>query len=90
MRFVRKRDRYGRIRGGTYFVQEIANSPHPDLPDMAEPDTAEPYPVKPEALPTTDLNLKRTTTILLGRLFNTLGYKLRCELREWRKANGTI
>jgi hypothetical protein len=23
----------------------------------------------------------------LGRLFNTLGYRLRCELREWRKVN---
>lgn len=62
MRFVRKRDRHGRIRGGTYFVQEIATSPHPDLPDMAEPDTAEPYPVNPGALPTTDVDLRRTTT----------------------------
>lgn len=62
MRFVRKRDRHGRIRGGTYFVQEIATAPHQDLPDMVEPDTAEPYPLNPEALPTTDLNLKRTTT----------------------------
>lgn len=62
MRFVRKRDRHGRIRGGTCFVQEIATSPHPDLPDMVEPDTAEPYPVNPGALPTTDVNLRRTTT----------------------------
>ncbi len=64
MRFVRKRDRHGRIRGGTYFVQEIATSPHPDLPDMAEPDTAEPYPVSPEALPTTEVNLRKTTTTI--------------------------
>ena len=64
LRFVRKRDRFGRIRGGTYIVREIATAPHPDLPDMVEPDTAEPYPVNPEALPTTDLNLKRTTTTI--------------------------
>lgn len=64
LRFVRKRDRLGRIRGGTYIVREIATAPDPDLPDMVEPDTAEPYPVNPEALPTTDLNLKRTTTTI--------------------------
>jgi hypothetical protein len=62
MRFVRKRDQHGRIRGGTYFVQEIATAPQPDLPDMVGPDTAEPHPANPEALPTTDLKLKRTTT----------------------------
>jgi hypothetical protein len=62
VRFVRKRDRHGRIHGGTYFVREIANSPHPELPYTVEPDTAESYPVSPEALPTTDVNLKRTTT----------------------------
>ena len=62
VRFVRKRDRHGRIRGGTYFVREIANSPHPELPYTVEPDMAESYPVSPEALPTTDVNLKRTTT----------------------------
>ena len=54
--------RQGRIRGGTYFVQEIAGSPHPDLPHRVEPDTAEPCTVNPEALITTDVNLKRTTT----------------------------
>ena len=62
MRFVRKRDRHGRIRGGTYIVQEIAGSPHPDLPYVVEPDTAQPYPVNPDALPTTDPDLRRTTT----------------------------
>ena len=62
MRFERKRDQHGRIRGGTYFVQEIATAPQPDLPDMVGPDTAEPCPANPGALPTTDLNLKRTTT----------------------------
>jgi len=62
MRFVRKRDRQGRIRGGTYIVREIATAPHPDLPDTVEPQTVEPGPANPEALPTTDLNLKRTTT----------------------------
>ena len=61
IRFVRKRDQHGRIRGGTYFVQEIATAPQPDLPDMVGPDTAEPHPANPEALPTTDVNLKRTT-----------------------------
>jgi len=62
MRFVRKRDRLGRIRDGTYIVREIADSPHPDLPDTAEPQTVEPGPANPEALPTTDLDLRRTTT----------------------------
>lgn len=62
LRFVRKRDRQGRIRGGTYIVQEIAGSPHPDLPYVVEPDTVQPYPVNPDALPTTDLDLRRTTT----------------------------
>ncbi len=27
---------------------------------------------------------------MFGRLLNTLSYRLRCELREWRKANGTL
>ncbi len=62
VRYVPSRDRHGRLRGGTYFVQEVATSPHPDLPDTVVPDTAEPYPVSPEALPTTDVDLKRTTT----------------------------
>lgn len=61
-RYVRLRDLYGRIRGGIYIIREIADSPHPESPDMVEPDTAEPGPANPEALPTTDVNLKRTTT----------------------------
>lgn len=62
VRFERARDAGGRIRGGTYFVQEIPESLHPALPDTGEPDAAEPYPVKPDALTTTDLDIKRTTT----------------------------
>jgi len=61
-RFQRLRDRNGRIRGGIYFIREIADSPYPDLPDTVLPDTAAPGPANPGALPTTDLNLKRTTT----------------------------
>ncbi len=61
-RFQRLRDRNGRIRGGIYFIREIADSPHPGLPDTVLPDTAAPGPANPGALPTTDLNLKRTTT----------------------------
>ena len=62
IQFIRNRDKHGRIRGGTYLVQEIASQPHPDFPDTAEPNTAAPNPVKPGALPNTDLNLKKTTT----------------------------
>jgi hypothetical protein len=62
VRFVPSRDRHGRLRGGTYFVQEVATSPHPDLPYTVEPDTAEPCPVNPDALPTTEVDLRRTTT----------------------------
>ena len=47
IRFVNTRDKHGRIRGGTYIVQEIANSP---------------YPVNTEALTTTEVNLRKTTT----------------------------
>ena len=61
-RYVRLRDRHGRIRGGFYMIREIADSPHPDLPDTAEPQAAEPGPVNPGALPTTDLDLRKTTT----------------------------
>ena len=61
-RFQRLRDRSGRIRGGIYFIREIADSPDPDLPDTVLPDTAAPGPANPGASPTTDLNLKRTTT----------------------------
>ena len=61
-RFQRLRDKSGRIRGGIYFIREIADAPYPDLPDTGLPDTAAPGPANPGALPTTDLNLKRTTT----------------------------
>jgi len=60
--FQRLRDRNGRIRGGIYLIREIADSPYPDLPDTGLPYTAAPGPANPGALPTTDLNLKRTTT----------------------------
>jgi hypothetical protein len=49
VQFVRSRDQQGRIRGGTYIVQEIPASPHPDLPDTVESYPAAPGPVKPEA-----------------------------------------
>lgn len=62
VQFVRSRDQQGRIRGGTYIVQEVPASPHPDLPETVEPDTAVPGPVNPEALPNTDIDLRRTTT----------------------------
>ncbi len=61
-RFQRLRDRNGRIRGGIYIIREIADSPDPDLPDTVLPETAAPGPANPGALPTTDLNLRRTTT----------------------------
>jgi len=76
MRFVRKRDRHGCIRGGMYFVHEIAITPHPDLPDTVGPDTAEPGPANPEALPTTDVNLRRTTATTL---INTKECSSSCE-----------
>lgn len=62
VRFIRRRDRQGRMQGGIYLVQEIADAPHPDLPELAEPDTAEPGPANPDTLPTTDVDLRRTTT----------------------------
>ena len=62
VRFIRSRDRQGRIRGGIYLVQEIADSPHPESPDVDTPNTAEPDPANPVALPTTEVDLRRTTT----------------------------
>jgi hypothetical protein len=61
-RFQRLRDKHGRIRGGMYIIREIADSPDPGLPDTVLPETAAPDTANPGALPTTDLNLKRTTT----------------------------
>jgi hypothetical protein len=62
LRFVRSRDEQGRIRGGSYIVQEIAASPVPDMPDLAEPLTAAPDPAMPGTLPSTEVNLRNTTT----------------------------
>jgi hypothetical protein len=56
------RDKNGRIRGGIYIIREVADSPDPELPDTVLPETAVPGPANPGALPTTDLNLRRTTT----------------------------
>lgn len=61
-RFLRMRDRDSRIRGGIYIIRQIADSPDPDLPDTVLPETAAPVTANPGALPTTDLNLERTTT----------------------------
>ena len=61
-RFLRLRDKHGRIRGGIYIIREIADSPDPELPDTVLPETAVPGTANPGALPTTDLNLRRTTT----------------------------
>jgi hypothetical protein len=61
-RFLRLRDRNGRIRGGIYIIREVADSPDPELPDTGLPQTAVPGSANPGALPTTDLNLRRTTT----------------------------
>ena len=59
--YQRRRDPDGRIRGGTYFVQEVPVSPHPELPDTAQPNSASPDSAKPDALPNTDQDLRRTT-----------------------------
>lgn len=64
VRYERSRDEQGRMRGGIYYVREMPDSPHPDSPDMAGSDKAEPCPVKPEALPNTDNDLSRTTTTI--------------------------
>ena len=61
-RFLRLRDKNGRIRGGRYIIREIADSPDPELPDTVLPQTAVPGSASPRALPTTDLYLRRTTT----------------------------
>jgi len=61
-RFLRLRDKHGRIRGGIYIIREIAVSPDPELPDTVLPETVTPGTANPGALPTTDLNLRRTTT----------------------------
>lgn len=60
-RLVWIRDEQGRVCGAIYYIYEQPLS-HPDIPDTAEPDPALPDPVKPKVLPTTDVDLKRTTT----------------------------
>lgn len=62
VRYEKHRDAEGKIRGGTYYVSELPNEPHPDLPDAAQPDTAAPGPARPEALPSTKHDPRRTTT----------------------------
>jgi hypothetical protein len=37
----------GRSSGGFYIIREIEDSPHPELPDTAEPQTVEPGPANP-------------------------------------------
>lgn len=60
--FERVRDPHGRLRGGTYFVREEPEAPHPDLPDTAQPDEARPDTAKPDSLPKTDSDSTTTTT----------------------------
>ncbi len=60
--FQQARDALGRIRGGSYIVREIPNPPHPESPDTDVPEPAAPYPVEPEALTTTEVNLLPSTT----------------------------
>ncbi len=60
--FQQARDARGCIRGGSYIVREIPNPPHPESPDTDGPEPAAPYPVEPEALTTTEVNLLPSTT----------------------------
>lgn len=60
--FQQARDARGCIRGGSYIVREIPNPPHPESPDTDVPEPAAPYPVDPEALTTTEVNLLPSTT----------------------------
>lgn len=87
VRFVQSRDSHGRMRCGSYLVQEIAHSPHPDLPDTVEPDTAAPDPVNPDALPSTEKDLKRTTTttptFTQGPATRTKNRRQRLEVAAW-------
>ena len=59
--FERNRDARGRMRGGTYIVSEVP-APYPGSPETVEPDAAAPRPVKPGALPKTDIEERTTTT----------------------------
>lgn len=70
--FRQSRDARGRIRGGSYIVREIPNPPHPESPDTDVPEPAAPYPVDPEALTTTEVNLlPSTTTTTTTTTYNT-------------------
>lgn len=60
--FRRGRDTRGRIRGGCYIVREIPNPPLPESPDTDVPEPAAPYPVDPDALTTTEVDLLPSTT----------------------------
>lgn len=60
--FQQARDARGCIRGGSYIVREIPNPPRPESPDTDVPEPAVPYPVDPEALTTTEVNLLPSTT----------------------------
>ena len=60
--FQKARDARGCIRGGSYIVREIPNPPYPESPDTDMPEPAAQYPVEPEALTTTDVNLLPSTT----------------------------
>jgi hypothetical protein len=60
--FQQARDARGCIRGGSYIVREIPNPPRPESPDTDVPEPAVPYPVDPEALTTTQVNLLPSTT----------------------------
>ena len=61
LHYQRRRDKQGRMRGGTYTVSELP-VPHPALPDTAEPDPVPPDTAEPGALTTTDSNELITTT----------------------------
>ena len=60
--FQQARDARGCIRGGSYIVREIPNPPHQGSPDTDIPEPGAPFPVDPEALTTTEVNLLPSTT----------------------------
>jgi hypothetical protein len=61
LRYEKKRDRDGRVRGGSYAVYEV---PYTDWPETASADTARPGPLNPEALPITGINLVNNKQLL--------------------------
>ena len=60
VRYLRKRDAQGRMRGGEYLISEVSLR-RPDSPDTASPDMDRPGPVQAGALLKTEI-YKRTTT----------------------------